>query len=94
VSVFGSGFGPTNPPVVPGTVATGVAQLASSVTVTLGTLTLAASYVLYVGAVPGEPISQLNIRIPAGVSAGNQPLQIRIGNITSPEGAYLTIGGR
>ncbi|HLK69491.1 MAG TPA: alginate lyase family protein [Bryobacteraceae bacterium] len=94
VSVFGSGFGPTNPPLVPGTVAAGTAQVTSPVMVTLGTVTLAASDVLYVGAAPGEPISQLNIRIPAGVATGNQPLQIRIGSITSPAGAYLTISGQ
>ena len=36
-------------------------------------VTLDSSDVLYVGAAPGELFSQLNIRIPSGVRAGNQP---------------------
>jgi uncharacterized protein (TIGR03437 family) len=75
----------------PGAVSSGTAQVTSPVTVTLGSVTLDASDVLYVGAAPGELFSQLNIRIPSGVSAGNQPLQIKIGDFASPLGAFLAI---
>jgi uncharacterized protein (TIGR03437 family) len=51
-------------------------------------VTLDASDVLYVGAAPGELFSQLNIRIPSGVPAGNQPLQIKIGDIASPPARF------
>jgi uncharacterized protein (TIGR03437 family) len=93
VTIYASGFGPTNPPVAPGAVAVGQAQVTSPVTVTLGSVTLDASNVLYAGAAPGEPISQLNIRIPSGIPTGNQPLQIQIGGIASPPGAFLAIVG-
>jgi uncharacterized protein (TIGR03437 family) len=93
VTIYASGFGPTKPPVAPGAVASGMAQVTGPVTVTLGSVILAASDVLYAGAAPGEPISQLNIRIPSGISAGNQPVQIQIGGSTSPPGAFLAIAG-
>lgn len=91
VAIFASGFGRTNPPVVPGAVASGQAPVTVTSTVMLGSLPLDPSDVIYVGAAPGEPISQVNIRIPSGIAAGNQPLQILIGDIASPPGAYLTI---
>jgi uncharacterized protein (TIGR03437 family) len=92
VTIFASGFGSTDPPITPGAIANGAAQVTSPVTVTLGSVILGASDVLYAGVAPGEPISQLNIRIPSRIPAGNQPLQIQIGGIASPPGAFLAIG--
>jgi uncharacterized protein (TIGR03437 family) len=91
VTIFASGFGRTNPPIIPGGTASGLAPVTSTVTVKLDSVTLDAGDVLYAGAAPGEPISQLNIRIPSGIPAGNQPLQIQIGGIGSPPGAFLAI---
>ena len=91
VTIFASELGPTDPPIRPGAVSSVTAQVTSPVTVTLGSVTLDASDVLYVGAAPGELFAQLNIRIPSGVPAGNQPLQIKIGDIASPPGAFLAI---
>jgi len=91
VAIFASGFGDTNPHIVPGAVASGQAPVTNTATVTLGSTPLDASNVIYVGAAPGEPISQVNIRIPPGTPAGNQPLQIFLSNIASPPGAYLSI---
>ncbi len=91
VTIYASGFGPTKPGIAPGFIPTGAAQVTSPVTVTLGSVTLNASDVLYAGVAPGEIISQLNIRIPSGTPAGNQPLQIVIGGIASPPGAFLVI---
>lgn len=59
----------------------------------LGSVTLDPKDVLYAGPAPGQLISQLNIRIPQGMPAGNQPLQIRfnIPLVTSLPGALLAI---
>ena len=78
MTIYASGFGPTNPGITPGTIASGAAQVTNPVTATLGSVTLDGSDILYAGAAPGELISRLNIRIPAGASAGNQPLQVQI----------------
>jgi uncharacterized protein (TIGR03437 family) len=93
VTIYLSGLGPTNPPIAPGAVASGIANMTSTFAVTLGSVTLDATDVLYAGAAPGELISQLNIRIPVGTPAGNQPIQIEIppGGPASPPGAYLAI---
>jgi uncharacterized protein (TIGR03437 family) len=46
----------------------------------------------YAGVSPGYiGLHQTNLRIPAGVPSGNQPITIRIGGNTSPAGAYLAI---
>jgi uncharacterized protein (TIGR03437 family) len=94
VSIFASAFGPTDPAVTPGTFSGGAAPVANPATVTLGSVTLDPSDVLYAGAAPGELISQLNIRIPPGTPAGNLPLQIQIAGIASPSGAFLAVAAR
>lgn len=91
VTIYASGFGSTTPRITPGAIASSAARVTSTVTVTLNSVALDASDVLYAGAAPGEVISQLNIRIPSGTPAGNQPLQIQVGGITSPLGAFLAI---
>jgi uncharacterized protein (TIGR03437 family) len=91
VTIFGSGFGPTNPPIHPGAIADGAAQATGAVTVRLGSTVLGAGDILYVGTAPGLLISQLNIRIPSETPPGNQPLQIVIGGIASPPEAFLPI---
>jgi uncharacterized protein (TIGR03437 family) len=91
VTIYASGFGPTNPPIAPGAVASGQAQVTNPVTVTIGSTVLDASDILYAGAAPGEPICQLNIRIPSGIPVGNQPVQIQIGGLASPPGAFLAL---
>lgn len=88
VSIFASGFGPTNPSIAAGTFASGAARVTNPPTVTLGSVTIPA---LHAGAAPGELISQLNIQIPAGTPAGNLPLQIQIAGMSSPPGAFLAI---
>jgi uncharacterized protein (TIGR03437 family) len=92
VSIFASGFGPTSPAFTPGAFASSAARVTNPVTVTLGNVTLDPSDILYVGAAPSQLISQLNIRIPAGTPAGNLPLQIQIGGISSPPAAFLAVG--
>jgi uncharacterized protein (TIGR03437 family) len=91
VTIYASGFGATNPGIPPGAIPSGQAQVTAAVTVTLGSVTLAASEVLYAGVAPGEVISQLNIQIPSSIPTGNQPIQIQIGGIASPPDAFLAI---
>jgi uncharacterized protein (TIGR03437 family) len=64
-----------------------------SVTVQLGGVTLNAADILYTGVAPTfAGLNQLNLRIPTGVSTGDQPLTITIGGIASPANAVVTIG--
>ena len=94
VTVYATGFGATNPAVVPGAFPSQLANVASPVTVLLGGVALPAANVLYVGVTPGSPgLYQLNLQIPASTPNGDLPLIIQIGSQRSPAGAYLTVQG-
>jgi uncharacterized protein (TIGR03437 family) len=89
VSIFGVGFGQTNPPQTPGTLATAAAAVPNAA-VTLNGNSITA---YYVGVTPGfAGLYQVSIAIPAGLSPGPYPIQVTIGGVSSPPGAFLQIG--
>ncbi len=94
VSLFGTGFGDTNPPLLPaGALATGIAYLSNPITVTIGGTTLASSDVLYAGLSPGSinGLYQFNVRIPADAPSGDVPVTISIGGFQTQAGATIPI---
>ncbi len=93
VTVYGTGFGPTNPPVAPGVFFEQQASVPpGTATVTLNGNTLPAANVTYVGLTPGSPgLYQLNITLPPDTPNGDLPLVIAIGGLSSSPGAYLTV---
>jgi len=95
VSLFGTGFGATNPLVPSGQLATGMATLVTQdpITVTIGTTTLASSDVLYAGLSPGSisGLYQFNVRIPAGTPSGNVPVSITIGGVSTQSGVTIPV---
>ena len=95
VSLFGTGFGPTNPVYQAGELAssTVLAPLRDPFTVTLGGTTLAAADVLFSGAAPGaiSGLYQVNIRIPAATADGDIPISVSIGGITSAAGSTIPV---
>ncbi|MEP6962294.1 MAG: hypothetical protein ABI995_09450, partial [Acidobacteriota bacterium] len=92
VTVYATGFGETNPAVAPGDFPGGIARVKGSVRVLLNGQVLPADNVLYAGVTPFSPgLYQLNLLLPANTPAGDLPLTIEIGGISSPAGAYLTV---
>ncbi len=91
VTVYMSGLGPTNPRLEVGEIPRGAAPVTSAVSVKLGDLTLAASDILYAGAAPLQVIYQINLRIPANAPAGNLPLAVTVGGVSTPVGGYLAV---
>ncbi|MGP0075987.1 MAG: choice-of-anchor V domain-containing protein [Bryobacteraceae bacterium] len=93
VALFGTGFGDTNPLVAAGQMASGVARLTNSITVTIGGTTLDASDVLYAGLSPGSisGLYQINVRIPSTAPSGDVPVTISIGGIETQSGATIPI---
>ncbi len=93
VSLFGTGFGDTNPSLPAGALATGIANLTNQITVTIGGTTLASSDVLYAGLSPGSinGLYQLNVRIPAGTPSGDVPVSISIGGFQTQAGATIPV---
>ncbi len=97
VSLFGTGFGGTNPPLpagaIPGTsVPDGVARATGAVAVTVGGIPVPAEDVYYAGTAPCcAGLDELVIRVPANAPDGNLPVRFTIGGISSPEGPYITV---
>ena len=83
VSLFGTGFGDTKPPVAAGQLAGGAASLVNGITVTIGTVTLSQSDILYAGLTPGSisGLYQFNVRIPQSTPNGEIPVSISIGGV-------------
>ncbi len=92
LTLFATGFGATNPPFGPGELPNASAQITAPFTISFGGVTLDPSDILYVGVTQDAGVYQANIRVPAGIPAGDQPLIITIGGAASPAGAYITVG--
>ena len=91
LTIFATGFGVTNPVIVPGGTSAGIAEVTAPFRVRIGTVDLAPADILYVGASPGSLIYQVNLRVPAGLEAGNLPVQIFLNGVASPPNAFLSI---
>ena len=53
---------------------------------------LAATDIIYAGVSPAYiGLYQMNLRVPAGVASGNQPIVISVGKSQSPAGGYLAV---
>jgi uncharacterized protein (TIGR03437 family) len=91
VTIYATGFGPTEPAIPAGAIPQGAAPVRASVTVRLGGRELSPGEILYAGVAPGLIINQLNIRIPADAPSGELALSITIGGRTSPAGAFLAV---
>ena len=90
--VYALGLGATTPPQQDGVAAPGIANAAQTVNVSIGGVRLSASDILYAGVSPSYiGLYQINLRVPAGVAPGNQPMVLTVGTNQSPTGGYLTV---
>jgi uncharacterized protein (TIGR03437 family) len=94
LTLYAIGFGATSPAFAPGTVPTTAAQVTGSVQISIGSTNLPESDIQYVGISPDSVsgLYQVNVQVPASIASGNQPVQITINGVSSPSGAYITIG--
>jgi len=88
VTLYGTGFGDTNPLATAGQLDSGIASLTNSITVQIGSVTLSPSDVLYAGLSPGSisGLYQFNVRIPSTTPSGDIPVTIMIGGVPTPAG--------
>ena len=87
IQLFGTGFGPTNPPVPTGFVFNGAAPTANPVSATIGGKpATAAGYLVMNG------VYQVNVTVPQGLPQGDAPVVISIGGASSQDGLMLNIG--
>ena len=67
------------------------AKVTSPVSITFGGVTLDPADILYVGLSQFAGLYQVNIKVPAGVADGDQPLVITVGGVGSPANAFITV---
>ncbi len=93
VTLYGTGFGATNPALQAGQIASGLARLTDTVTVSIGGTLLGPDDISYAGLSP-QSISglyQFNVRIPAGVPDGDAPVIVTIKGVTTQAGATIPV---
>jgi uncharacterized protein (TIGR03437 family) len=92
VTLYATGLGVTSPAFDAGVVPGAQAAITGKLAVTIGTVTLADSYIKYAGVAPGSAgLYQLNIQLPGAIPDGDQPVAISVNGIDSPASGYLTI---
>jgi uncharacterized protein (TIGR03437 family) len=90
--VYALGLGATNPAQTDGVPAAGAARVTLPVGVTIGGVALAVTDILYAGVSPSYiGLYQVNLRVPAGIASGQQPMVITVGTNQSPTLGYLTM---
>ncbi len=87
IVLWGTGFGVTNPPAPSGQTVTAPVDLANKVTVTIGGLPAVVDFAGLVA--PG--LDQINVVVPAGLSAGDQLVVASVGGVQSQANAYITV---
>jgi uncharacterized protein (TIGR03437 family) len=86
VTLFGVGFGPTNPPVPSGKGFSGAAPSVNPPQVTIGGMPVTVSFAGIVGA----GLFQLNVVVPSAGS-GDQALQATVGGATTQSNIFITL---
>jgi uncharacterized protein (TIGR03437 family) len=93
VLLYGTGFGQTNPPGQDGVPnAVPLPLVSANVTATVGGQT---TTINYAGGAPGSPagVMQINVEIPAGLSAGNVPVVVTVGGGQTQSGIAVVVSG-
>jgi uncharacterized protein (TIGR03437 family) len=93
VTIYGTGFGATNPVVASGSVSPATpVPVTASVTATVGSKS---AVVVFAGLVPGETGGEnlINLKVPDGLNAGTAPVVVTVGGVNSQTGALLPVAG-
>jgi uncharacterized protein (TIGR03437 family) len=92
VTLYGTGFGPTNPFYLPGQFSSGQALLLQPVIVSIAGNTLAADDILYAGLSPDAPgFYQFNLRVPVSAPDGAVAVSMSIGNLQTQAGVTMPV---
>jgi len=85
VELFGTGFGPTNPTVLPGQAYSGAAATTNTVSLLVNRVSVTPIW----AGLSGAGLDQINLTIPAGLGAGDVPLVAMVGGMQTP--SYVVI---
>ncbi|MDX2179322.1 MAG: choice-of-anchor V domain-containing protein [Bryobacteraceae bacterium] len=93
VVLYATGLGLTNPVWASGDIIRSLSPLASPVTILVGGITVPAADIAYQGGAGGaiSGLYQINFKIPAGLSPGDQPIVLRQLSLSSQAGTTIPI---
>jgi uncharacterized protein (TIGR03437 family) len=92
LTLYATGLGSTSPSYSPGQLPTSATSITGTLQVTIGSTTLPAANILYAGISPlSAGLYQINLRLPASLPSGKQPVQVTVNGIASPAGGYITV---
>lgn len=93
VTLYGSGFGPTNPSGASGDITSALSPLVASPTLTIGGITVPASDISYIGRAPQSitGLYQINAKVPAAAADGDLPVVLTVGGVSSPSTQTLPV---
>ena len=99
ISLFGTGFGPTQPAVPAGAIplnvlpaSNGQASVVGNASLTIGGIPVAPGDLLYVGVAPCcAGLYQVVAKVPANAPDGNLPVVLTINGLSTPQGPYITV---
>ncbi len=95
VSLFGTGFGATEPPLEAGRIARYPLHLANEVSFTFGGVAVPPWDVFYAGAASCcAGLYRFSVRVPPGLPDGAAPVIATVRGVSTPEGPFLTVRRR
>jgi uncharacterized protein (TIGR03437 family) len=87
IELYGTGFGPTTPSVAAGLVFTGAYPTSNPVTVSVGGIPAVVSF----AGLSGPGLCQINLTVPAGLTAGDNAIIAKVGGYSTQSTALLKI---
>ncbi len=95
VTLFGTGFGTTQPPLAAGQIPGGQAPLANAVSFTFGGIAVPPRDIFYAGATPCcAGLYQFTVRVPRGLPDGDASVIAAVRGVSTPAGPFLTVRRR
>ncbi len=92
ITLYGTGFGATDPLLATGQIPGGAAGLANEVSFTFGGIAVPSRDVLYKGAAPCcAGLYQFAVRLPTVVSDGNAAVMATVRGVSTPRGPFLAV---
>ena len=92
VTLYGTGFGATEPALETGEIAAGATDLANAVSFTFGGIAVPPADILYKGAAPGlAGVYQFAVRLPSNLPDGNADVVATVNGVPTPSGPFLTV---
>ena len=87
VELYGTGFGPTKPPVTPGQAFNSAAKTTNPVTLKIDNVSVTPSF----AGISGAGLYQMNLTVPSGLGTGDVSLQGAVGGVQTPSGVVISL---